>query len=356
MSPSVSKVRFFDPGYAYMKIKPEIDKEIERVLINGDLILRHDVDEFERTLAEYCGSKYAVALNSGTDALYLSLWALGIEKGDEVLVPSHTFVASAQVVAQLGATPVLYDMDNNIAPSNKTKAIIVAHIAGDIDVDMKRVMDIANSLGIPVVEDACQALGATQWADGDGFGYMKKAGTFGKTGCFSFYPAKILGAYGDAGAIVTDDFEIAHAVKELRNHCKSDYAAWGINSRMDNIQAAVLNVKFKHLVNNLARRAQIAAIYDDAFKELPLTLPRKREGRVYQDYIILFNSADERNNAYDTLARMQIETMKNDYPMPIGKLPIAKDYEARGLRIPCNDVLTDDEIDYVITGIKSLFV
>jgi dTDP-4-amino-4,6-dideoxygalactose transaminase len=124
---------------------------------------------------------------------------------------------------------------------------------------------------------------------------------------------------------------------------------------MDNLQAAVGNIKFKYLASNLLRRAQIAKMYDEAFASLPITLPRQREGRVYQDYIIKFNTKFERDNAYDHLARMQIETMKNEYPMPIQKLPIAKEYEETTLRIPCNDVLEDDEVGAVITGVKSLF-
>lgn len=347
MSPEISSVRFFNPGLAYQKIKTEIDEAISRVLTNGDLILRRDVDEFEHKLAEYCGTKYAVSLNSGTDALYLSLWALGIKAGDEVLVPSHTFVASAQVVAQLGATPVMYDMDGVIKFSDKTKAVMVVHIAGEITADMKNLMTVCNSRNVPIVEDACQSLGAIQ--DGT------YAGAFGATGCFSFYPAKILGAYGDAGGVVTNDFNLYYAIKELRNHCKTTYGEWGINSRMDNIQAAILNVKMKHLTESLAARAMVAKQYDEGLRGVPVILPSQATGRVYQDYIIVFNTGFERDNAYDALARMGIETMKNEYPMPIPKLPMAKEYESRSLRLPCNDVLTEREVEYVINGIKSLF-
>lgn len=347
MKPPVTSVRFFNPGLAYQRIKPEIDAEIQRVLAAGDLIMRKDCDDFELALAQYVGTKYAVGLNSGTDALYLSLWALGIKAGDEVLVPSHTFVATAQVVQQLGAKPVLYDMDNTVAPTDRTKAIIVAHIAGDIDIDMKVVEQIAKDFNIPIIEDACQALGAIQNG--------KMAGSFGATGCFSFYPAKILGAYGDAGAVVTDDFNLYWAIKELRNHCKTTYGEWGINSRLDNIQAAVLNVKMKGLRDNLLARQRVANMYDAALKGLPIILPRQRAGRVYQDYIILFNTQFERDNAFDALKTKGVETMKNEYPMPIPKMPLAQDYEARSLRIPCNDNLDDEDVDFVINAIKSLF-
>lgn len=348
MTPTISGVRFFDPGRNYLKHKSEIDVAISDVLTRGDLILRRDMEEFERELASFVGTKYAVALNSGTDALYLTLWALGIGKGDEVLLPSHTFVATAQVVHQLGATPVLYDMDNNVEINKSTKAIIVAHIAGEITVDMNLVLEMANHHQISVIEDACQALGATQNG--------RMAGSMGITGCFSFYPAKLLGSYGDAGAIVTNDEHMYKEIKNLRNHCKdSNFDAFGVNSRMDNVQAAVLNVKFKHFPAALLRRAQIAKQYDEAFVDLPVTPPRAREGRVYQDYVILFNTNFERENAVEKLKHIGIETMRNEYPMPIKKTPLSVDYEARSLRIPCNENLTDEEVEYVITGIKSLF-
>lgn len=340
-------VRFFNPGKGYQAIKPEIDEAITRVLTNGDLILRKDGDEFEHALAAYCGSKYAVGLNSGTDALYLSLWALGVKPGDEVLVPSHTFVATAQVVAQLGAIPQLYDMDGNMEIRERTRGVIVAHIAGQMEAEMQRVVDEAKRRGLWVVEDACQALGASQNG--------KMAGSFGITGCFSFYPAKILGAYGDAGAIVTDDFEMYHKISELRNHWKKDYSQWGINSRLDNIQAAVLNVKLKHLAANHARRWAIAKAYDEALKGLPITLPVHTEGRVWQDYVISLDIPGDRDKLFDFLKERSIETMKNEYPMPIEKLPLAKDYEARTLRIPCNDVVTDEEVAEVIHQIKQYF-
>lgn len=336
----MKNVRFFNPGLIYKKHEVEFDAAIKRVLTNGDLILRQDVEDFERNLASFLGVKYAVGLNSGTDALYLSLWALGIGKGDEVLVPSHTFVATAQVVAQLGATPVLYDIDDEIEFTEFTKAIIPVHITGDFGANMSNLIEIAQKRNIHVVEDACQALGAEQ----DG----KKAGTFGITGCYSFYPAKILGAFGDAGAIVTNSEEMYREILELRNHYKSDYSKWGINSRLDNIQAAVLNVRIKHLPDMLARRKEIAERY---LKELDgiVGLPKNTKGRVWQDFVI---TTDKRDELYDYLKEHGIETMKNEYPMPILKLPKAWKYETTSLRIPCNDVLTDDEITYVIETIK----
>lgn len=344
----MTKVRFFHPGLIYQTYKADFDKAIERVLTNGDLILRADVDEFEKRLAEYVGVKHAVSLNSGTDALYLSLWALGIGPGDEVIVPSHTFVATAQVVAQLGATPVLYDMDGAITITEKTRAIIPAHIAGAFGSDnMNLLLENAEHNGrkIHVIEDACQALGAIQ--------HGKMAGSFGDTGCFSFYPAKILGAFGDAGAVVTDDANLYEEIKELRNHYKVDYSKWGINSRMDNMQAAILNVRIQHLEEMLAARKIIAEHYLDALVGVgDITLPENTPGRVWQDFII---RTPQRDDLFEFLKSEGIETMKNDYAMPIGKLPQAAKYEAETLRIPCNDVLTIGEVKQVVESIKNFY-
>ena len=331
-------VRFFNPGLIYKKHEADFDAAIKRVLTNGDLILRDDVEEFEKSLADFVGTKYAVALNSGTDALYLALWHLGIGEGDEVLVPAHTFVATAQVVQQLGARPILYDLHEPVHFGD-AKVIIPAHIAGAFEGDMQNLIESANKNGVMVIEDSCQALGAEQ--------YGRKAGSFGIAGAFSFYPAKILGAFGDAGGLGTDDKELYEHVKELRNHCKGKTDEWGINSRMDNLQAAVLNVRIKHLPEMLARRQEIAERY---LKELRgVGLPENVEGRVWQDFIV---THENRDGLYGYLKEQGVETMKNEYPMPLPKPSRALNYEKTSLRIPCNDVLTDEEVSYVIEKIN----
>jgi dTDP-4-amino-4,6-dideoxygalactose transaminase len=333
------KVRFFNPGLGYSKIKDKVLPEIDRILSEGSLILRQDGEELEKELAKFCGTKYAVMLNSGTDALYLALLAHGIGKGDEVLVPSHTFVATAQVVQQLGATPILYDMDGNFTVSENTKAIMVAHIAGEFCANMKVVEEIANARGLIVIEDACQSIGATQ--DGE------MPGTHSVAACYSHYPAKILGCYGDGGSLVTNDEWLAREVKDLANHYKSDYSKWGINSRLDNIQAVVLREKLRHLPETLKRRAEVAEMY----KELKgVGLPRYTKGRVWQDYII---QTPKRDELYAYLKEKGIETMKNEYPFPILKGPLSLGYESETLRIPCNELLTDEEVKYIIETINA---
>lgn len=335
-------VRFFNPGKTYTKLKREIDTAFKRIMSEGQLILRKDCEEFERRLADFNGVKHAIALNSGTDALYLALWALGIKPGDEVAVPSHTFVATAQVVAQLGATPVLYDLGDYPVITGKTRAIMVAHIAGEFALDMDRLKERAAD--IPIIEDACQSLGATQ--------NDRKAGATGIAGCFSFYPAKILGCFGDGGALITDNDTLADEVRELRNHYKRDYSKWGINSRLDNLQAAFLNIRFSHLPEMLARRKEIAEMYLSKLKLNKTWLPKNTEGRVWQDFVIF---VPDRNKLYAFLKEKGIETMKNDYDFPIPKLPKSLDYEKCSLRLPCNENLTDREINYVIKCINEFF-
>lgn len=339
-----NRVRFFDPGKGYKKLKLEMDSEINRVLSAGDLILRNDVEDFESNIAEYVGTKYALGLNSCTDALYLALRALKIGPGDEVLVPSRTFVASAQVIVLAGATPVYYDIDGILNFSEKTKAIIPVHIEGAFDQHFEDICLMAKNKGWYIIEDAAQALGATQNG--------KRAGSIGIAGCFSFYPAKILGAYGDAGALVTDNEAIYNYVKGCRNHFKETASDWGINSRLDNLQAAILNVKFKYFNEALARREEVAKRYEEALKALPIILPLHTPGRVWQDYII---RTDERDALYAYLSLQGIETMKNNYPFPVPKLPGAQKYEDETLRLPCNELLEDDEIEYVIKNVIEFY-
>lgn len=365
----MTKVRFFNPGLGYSKIKEEVLPALDNTLSKGDLILRQDVEDFEATFAKYVGTKYCVALNSGTDALYLSLWALGIGPGDEVITCDHTFVASAQVIAQLGATPVLVPVGDDLlirtdliraAITPKTKAIIPVHLTGAM-ANMTDVLALAQEFHLHVVEDAAQALGATQEVRGHiggtfedieadlEVGITRKAGAFGDTGCFSFYPAKILGCYGDGGAVVTNNKNLADEIRELRNHYKKDYSKWGINSRFDNIQAVILNIKMKYLDAALARRREIA----EAYRSLEgVTLPEYTEGRVWQDYVI---RVQDRDALFDYLKEKGIETMKNEYGFPIPKGEIAKLIESETLRIPCNELMTDAEVEYVIETINGYY-
>lgn len=327
-------VKFFNPAKGYLQIKDEVDSEIQRVLTAGDLILRDDVEKFEKNLADYVGVKHAIGLNSGTDALYLALRYLGIGQGDEVLVPAYTFVATAQVVKQLGAEPILYDLGQEPEPiEDKTKAIMIAHMAGELN--------FIPETTCPVIEDACQALGA-----------VRNPQTFAQ--CWSFYPAKILGAYGDAGAITTNDEKLYNWIKEARNHFKTDGKEWGINSRMDNLQAAILNVKFKYLPYTLMRRKEIAERYLNELKDLDIILPNNEEGRVWQDFVFEVQSGT-REILFNHLKEKGIECLKNNYPFPIPKPYLTQRYEDNSIRIPCNENLDDSDVTFVIKNIREFY-
>jgi len=284
---------------------------------------------------------------------------LGIGPGDKVLVPAYTFVATVQVVKQVGAEPVFYDLDElpkfGVAP----KAVIVAHLEGAFGRQFGEALKFAENLKIPLIEDACQALGAREWseytlgASGGGIPSSRKAGSIGLAGAFSFYPAKILGGYGDSGALVTDDEKLYKWVKEARNHFKNTNEDWGINSRMDNLQACILNVKFKYLPEVLRIREEIALYYQEGLETIrELNLPQHHYGRVWQDFII---RTSKRDKLYEFLKSKGIETMKNNYPFPIPKLPLAQAYEDETLRLPCNETLSRKEIDEVIRAIHEFF-
>lgn len=328
-------VRFFNPGEAYKKIKGEVLPEIERVLEHGELILRDDVALFEKNLAEYVGTRYAVGVASGTDALFLTLKVLGIGEGDEVICPSYTFRATIEAIHMTGATPILTDLNEDwmAYKTERTKAIVPAHIAGEV-------LDWIPDEDVLMVEDACQAIGADK--------------VEGIAACYSFYPAKLLGCYGDGGGVATNDEDLWLKLKAIRNHYKGDWAGYGWNSRLDNLQAAVLNIKIKHLPEVILRRKQIALRYDEA---MPSVVKRPRTRNVYQDYIVAFRSNSEREQVYSFLQEHGIETMKNGYPFP-AKSPKGKmtlNYEARSLRLPCNETLSDDEIEYVITKLHEFY-
>jgi len=288
------RVRFIDPSRSYRLIKDEIDAAYFDVMSHGDLINRRHLRAFEESLARFVGTRFAVGLNSGYDALHMSLRAAGIGAGDEVIVPAHTFVATCSAVVNVGATPVLVDVgkDFNLdcdrveeAITPRTRAIIPAHLSGWMT-DMPRVMMIAERHGLAVVEDACQGLGSS--IEG------KRAGSWGLTGCWSFYPFKILGGYGDGGAITTDDEDVARFARRMRfngeDRDTGEYHGHGFTCLLDNLQAAFLEVKLRHLPAWIARRKRIAEMYRSALAGInDLMLPHyDRPGfdHVYQNYTV----------------------------------------------------------------------
>ncbi len=346
-------VKFVDYPKQHKKYKKEIEGAMLRVARSRARILQNEVKKFEDNLAQFVGTKYAVGLNSGTDALFLSLKLLGIGPGDEVISVGHTFHATVEAIVWNGAKPVLVDVGEdgmmNLESvmqkiNSKTKAIIPVHLMGDM-VEMRALRRIALDANVKIVEDACQALGSSI--------ENEKAGSFGVTGCFSFFPAKILGAYGDAGALTTDDEALAKEAKDMREHYKYNPGKYGFNSRLDELQAAILNVKIGHLNEMIARRDEVADIYNKTLTRA-ITIPTIREGRVYQDYIIRTDRRDELQNY---LTMHGIETLKNDYHFPndLPKPEHTVSLESQTLRLPCNDVLTDKEVLYVAKTINKFF-
>jgi UDP-2-acetamido-2-deoxy-ribo-hexuluronate aminotransferase len=309
-------IKFFNPSKSYKKIRKIILKEIDRVLLAGDLILRKDLEVFENNLAKFVGTKYAVGVSNGTDALMMCMKYL---KAKRVQVPYYTFKSTLSAVLQAGAK---YSF-------NDERVQIIAHLEG---------LRLKIPKGKTVIEDACQALGA-----------IKNPKTFAQ--CWSFYPAKILGAYGDAGAITTNDKKFYEWAKGYRNHFKETNEDWGGNHRMDNLQATILNVKMKYLKGLIARRQEIAKMYDETLNSIILT-PINQKGRVYQDYVIEVDGNKQRDELYEFLKANGIETMKNEYPFPIKK---PDKMEKQGLRLPCNENLTNEEIRYVIKRVNEFY-
>jgi dTDP-4-amino-4,6-dideoxygalactose transaminase len=288
------KVPFVDyPGH-YRSMEAEIDGAIKRVLVNGDLMMRGDMLEFERGMAAFLGTTDAVAVANCTDGLFLSLLAAGIGPGDEVITVCHTFVATIEAIVHTGATPIIVDIRDDFlmdptklegAVTSKTKAIIPVHMNGRV-CEMDTIMAFAKKHNLIVIEDAAQAVGGSY----DG----KRGGAWGLTGCFSFYPAKLLGCFGDGGLVSTSSPEIAEKLRLYRDHGrqgKDTLALYGYNSRLDNIQAAVLNVKLKRVPAWCEKRRALAKVYDDGLASIPEVIrpPGPSNGRyhdVYQNYVI----------------------------------------------------------------------
>ncbi len=278
-----------DLAEQHRRIQDEVEAAVIRVLRSGKHVLGPEVAAFEGELAAYCGVRHAVACGSGTGALLLSLLQIGLRPGDEVVVPAFTIQVDAEVVSLLGGTPRFADVDPetytldpgrlDAAITDRTRAVIVTHLYG-MPADMDALRAVAARRGVPIVEDACQALGSAYRG--------RRAGGLGDVGCFSFFPTKNLGAYGDGGAVVTDDADRAASLRMLRNHgvrAKYVHEAVGMNSRLDEVQAAALRVKLRHLDAWTARRRALAAAYDEGLARAgvrPPSRPPDRETNHHQ--------------------------------------------------------------------------
>ncbi|KPJ56996.1 hypothetical protein AMJ49_03065 [Parcubacteria bacterium DG_74_2] len=364
------KVPFINYSLHYQNLKKEFQKTIHRVLLKGDLILRKDVEEFEKKLANFLGAKYAVGVNSGTDALIFSLRAAEIGPDDEVITVSHTFIASIAAIYHVRAKPILIDIKEDFLMNieeleevitKKTKAILPVHLNGRV-CQMDKILKIARKYNLFIIEDAAQALGAEFKG--------KKAGSFGQTGCFSFYPAKILGGYGDGGAVVTNDRKIFEKIRLLRDHgqkTKTKIVLFGYNSRLDNLQAAILNVKFEYLKKWIKRRREIAKIYIEGLIDFPeIILPPAPDSDlshfdIYQNYVI---RAEKRNKLREFLTKKGVETLVKD-PIPnhlqdgLGlekfHLPNTEKFAKEIISLPIYPELKNWQLKYVIDCIHKFY-
>lgn len=353
----------------YQQLKSEYNAVFEEIMSGGDFILRRHLEEFEQRIAEYVGAKYAVGVNTGTDALYLSTHALGFGPGDEIITVAHTFVATVGAIVQCGATPILVDItdDFNIdvdqieaAITPKTKGIIPVHLNGHA-CNMDKIMEIAKKYNLRVIEDAAQALGAMFKG--------KKCASFGDTGIFSFYPAKMLGAAGDGGMICTNDDELAHNLRAFRDNGRIESVevieCYGWCTRLDNLHAAILNMKFNYFNKWVERRREIAKLYDEGLKGIGdiITYPRSTEDYfdVYQNYVI---RSKHRDALVKHLRASGIEVLIS-WPTPLHrqkalkldhfKLPKTEQISAEVVSLPIYPELMDEEVGMVIDAVKSFF-
>jgi dTDP-4-amino-4,6-dideoxygalactose transaminase len=363
------RVPFVAPSRLYKQLKNELDAAYFEVMSNGDLIDRKHLKSFESNLAGFVGTKYAIGLNSGYDALHVSLRALGISEGDEVIVPAHTFVATCSAVVNVGAIPVLVDVEKDFnidvkkieeVITQKTKAIIPVHLSGWM-ADMPAIMKIAENHNLFIVEDACQSLGSSI----NGI----RAGAWGNTGCFSFYPFKILGGYGDGGAITTNDEEIAVFARRMRfngeDRDSGEYHGHGFTCLLDNLQAALLDVKLKYLPESIYRRKMIAQQYFDSLKDIAdLLLPcynRPGFDHVYQNYTIRSKQGDDfsgylKSNGIEVLTQFRKPYYKHKALNLIDRgFPETEALSSEVCSLPMSFEITDEEIDYVIKTVRNFY-
>jgi len=356
------QINFVDLNKQYSLIKPEIDDAIQRVIKNSSFIGGEEVSAFEEEFAQYCDAHYCAGVNSGTDALKFICMALGIKEGDEVILPVNTFIATALGVSSMGAKPVFVDCEDgtyNIDVkkieekiTSRTKAIIAVHLYGQ-PAEMDSIISIAQKHKLYVIEDACQAHGA--------FYKNRRVGTFGIASAFSFYPGKNLGAYGDGGAVITNDADMTEKIKKLREYGQEKkyvHTERGTNSRLDGLQAAILRVKLRHLDGWNEKRRNVAACYYDNLKDLQIKLPVTMADRnhVYHLFVI---ETDNRDELLQYMSQKEIFCGIH-YPIPLhlqgayrelgykeGDFPVSERSASRILSLPVYPELKKEEIRYI---------
>lgn len=364
------KVNFIDFSQQYQTIKDEIDTGLKSVFEKGNFILGEEEQVFEESFAKYCDVRYGVGVNSGTDALYLALSAIDLKPGDEVILPSFTFIATALCISYTGAKPVFIDVEEetyNIDPNqlkslitDKTRVILPVHLYGQPS-NMDEINAIAQKHNIVVIEDACQSHGAKY--------KNRKVGSLGNIGCFSFYPTKSLGAFGDGGMIVTNDKNIYERVQMLRDYGRTgryEHKIKGYNSRLDTVQAVVLNAKLKYLDQWNQMRADNAAIYGELLKGVDgVVTPKVKSDRthVYQTFAVRLK---ERDRILEGMKAKGIGVLIH-YPIPVhlqeaykdagygvGDFPVSERMSKEVLSLPMYPHMTRKEVEYVCSSLKEL--
>ena len=360
-------VNFVELKRAYELYAHEYEEAVLRAMRSGRYIMGKELSEFERQFASYVGAKYCIGVNSGLDALILAVRALDIKAGDEVIVPSNTYIASVLGITENGATPVFVEPDEyfcidagkiEAAITEKTKAILAVHLYGQA-CDMTKICIIAHKYGLKIIEDCAQSHGAAHCG--------KMTGIFGNIGCFSFYPTKPLGALGDSGALVTDDEEIARKLYAMRNYGSAKKYInniVGVNSRLDELQAAVLQISLKHIDEGIDYRDRIAQRYLSEIKNTNVILPKRdpNSRHVFHVFALLSNKRDELQKH---LLNCGISTLIH-YPIPPhmqkcytylgyhqGDLPISEKYALQELSLPIYNGMPDEEVSLVIDAINS---
>lgn len=376
MSENNLNIQMVDLKSQYMKIKPQVDQAINDVLSSTQFINGEHVKSFQNELAAYLDVKHVITCANGTDALQISMMALGLKPGDEIITPSFTYIATTEVIGLLGLKPVFVDCDPenfNIsvdevekAITKKTKAIVPVHLFGQSS-DMKFIMSLAKKYNLFVIEDNAQAIGS----DYLGFNQPQKTGTIGNIGCTSFFPSKNLGCFGDGGAMMTNDDELAKKLRMIANHGQSKryyHDIVGCNSRLDNIQAAVLRIKLKELDQYILNRQKAANYYDQNLKDLDqLTLPFRNldSNHVFHQYTLKLDDSIVRDELIQYLADKNIPAMVY-YPVPAhrqkmfskipnscGNMKVTNWLSSRVFSLPMHTELSTLQQDYIIENISN---
>ena len=374
---TMKPLQMVDLKTQYEHIQADIDAAIHDVILSTQFVKGPQVTRFQEHLEAYTGAKHVIAVGNGTDALQIALMALGLKPGDEVITPTFTFIATAEVVALLGLTPVVVDVDWGTmnmsveavrkAITPRTKAIVPVHLFGQC-ADMEPLMALAREHGLYIVEDACQAIGA-RYTFSDGT--VRQAGTMGHIGCTSFFPSKNLGCYGDGGALFTDDDALAEKIAAIANHgCKVRYHhdEVGVNSRLDSLQAAILDIKLRHLDEYTAARNRAAQYYDEALGDDPRWLIPERQAHsthVFHQYTLRMEGID-RDSVQQRLKEKGIPSMIY-YPIPLhmqkayqdprykeGDFPVAERLVRCVLSLPMHTELTEEQLAYITKALKEL--